>query len=157
MKKDVGNMLFIQMQGIFFIQFQLLHCYKKCGKIYRQMFRFLEYPQALRQHLNNVIQCRRLRKGANMKHTTKLLALLLALIMVLGATMLTSCDSGDQPGADTTTPTIGDQTTTPAADTTPAETTPAPTVSKDLVVVKDGASTARVIRSENAAAASSPG
>lgn len=118
------------------------------------MFRFLEYPQALRQHLNNVIQCRRLRKGANMKHTTKLLALLLALIMVLGATMLTSCDSGDQPGADTTTPTIGDQTTTPAADTTPAETTPAPTVSKDLVVVKDGDSTARVIRSENAAAAS---
>ncbi len=88
-----------------------------------------------------------------MKYTTKLLALLLAMIMVLGATMLTSCDSGNGDGADTTTPNVtdgSDDTTTP----TPQETTTGATIGGDLVIVKDGATEARVIRGEDASASS---
>ncbi len=80
------------------------------------------------------------KKGLNMKLTTKLLALLLALMMLATSAVLTSCDNGDTPG---------DADTTPVQeDTTPAETTPAPSVSNDLVVVKDGESEARVVRSD---------
>ena len=117
------------------------------------MFRFSE-----RSRRGSIPVCNlppQAKKGTDMKYTTKLLALLLALIMVLGATMLTSCDSGDGAGADTTTPAVQDVIgdTTPA-ESTPAETTPAPQVGGDLVFVKDGATTARVIRSEDAASGS---
>ena len=76
-----------------------------------------------------------------MKFNAKLLALLLALIMLVSSVVLTSCDNGDTPGADTTTP-VGE------------DTTPVPSLSNDLVVIKDGISEANVIRSDILDAAS---
>lgn len=80
------------------------------------------------------------KKGLKMKLTTKLLALLLALLTLATSAVLTSCDNGDTPDGVDTTPV--------QEDTTPAETTPAPTVSNDLVVVKDGETEANVVRSD---------
>ncbi len=76
-----------------------------------------------------------------MKLNAKFLALLLALMMVASSAVLTSCDNGNTPGSDTTTP-IGE-------DTTPADATSVPSISNDLIIVKDGESDARVIRSDS--------
>lgn len=84
-----------------------------------------------------------MRKGLNMKLTTKLLALLMALMMLATVAVLTSCDSGNTPDdIDTTTPAVEDMT---PADTT----TPAPEISNDLIIVKGEESDANVIRPEN--------
>lgn len=83
-----------------------------------------------------------------MKFSLKLTALVMALLMILSAFALTSCDNTQPPaGADETTPQGFDTTTAPnvAEDTTTA----AP-VANDLIMVQDGKAIVTVIRDEDA-------
>ena len=84
-----------------------------------------------------------------MKLSTKLIALLMAFMMLISTAVLTSCDNSNQPaGDDTTTPAANDTTTPAPADTTTSEVvddTP-----QDLVMVASGVNQVRIVRDEDA-------
>lgn len=74
-----------------------------------------------------------------MKKIDKILTFLIIIAMLLGSVMFTSCDNSSEP-ADTS----GNETTTPAADTTDTADLP----SSDLSIVSGGKTTCRVVRGE---------
>ena len=81
-----------------------------------------------------------------MKFSTKIIALLLALVTLFSTAVLTSCDSST-PDVQETTPADQVADTTPVAEqTTPAD----EVVSSDLVMAKDGECFVQVVRSDEA-------
>ena len=125
----------------------------KYDKIYGLMFPCIGiyYPQVSPTRRNSKPRVKR--KVEAMKLSTKLLALVMAVLMLSTAMLLTSCDNGStQDGADTTTAAPADTTTVPTADTTTTvveDNTP-----KDLVMMANGESFMRVVRDEDAVAGS---
>lgn len=146
-------MRFYTNSSVFFYTKNHLKSRAKCDKIYELMFPFvgIYYPEVSPTRRNSEPRVKR--KVEAMKLSTKLLALVMALLMLSTAMMLTSCDNGSTPaGDDTTTAAPADTTTAPTADTTTTvieDDTP-----KDLVMMANGESFMRVVRDEDAAAGS---
>ncbi|MBQ9080598.1 MAG: hypothetical protein IJY27_05955 [Clostridia bacterium] len=82
-----------------------------------------------------------------MKLSTKFMALLMALLMLVSASALTSCNN-DSGANDDTTPAVSD-TTTPEVDVDTTTDAVVEQPAQDLVIVADGKTGARVIRNED--------
>ena len=92
-----------------------------------------------------------------MKLSTKLIALLMAFMMLISTAVLTSCDKSNPPaGNDTTTPATNDTTTPEVSSDDTTTVVVEQTPSSDLVLITGGVNQVRIVRDEDAVTGSIP-